>query len=142
MAASVNYQMDMDQGASDVVDDGILSAFHIIYNYALGPGTLTGKALYARWDISTTIQDAATQDGWYVEPSYRMPTYFGDVGVYARYESLDYFKKTQQRFGRWETGLNYWPHENVVLKFDYFWKRPTDGSANQKGFDLGMGYQF
>ena len=142
VAASVNYQMDMDQGASDVVDDGILSAFHIIYNYALGPGTLTGKALYARWDISTTIQDAATQDGWYVEPSYRIPTYIGDVGVYARYESLDYFKKTQQRFGRWETGLNYWPHENVVLKFDYFWKRPTDGSANQKGFDLGMGYQF
>ncbi len=142
VAASVNYQTNLGQGSTNAIGDGVLSSFYAIYNLPLGPGTLTGKALYARWDISTTIVDAATQDGWYVEPSYRIPTDIGDVGVYARYEQLEYFKNNEIRFGRWETGLNYWPHENVVLKADYFQRHPTDGSATQTGFDLGLGYQF
>lgn len=142
LAANFNYQIDMDQGASDQMGDGVLSEFHAIYSHAIGPGTLTGKALYSRWDISSTIQGASTQDGWYVEPSYRLPTFLGDIGAYGRYQELSYYKSKARRFGKWELGFNYWPHENVVLKFDYFEKNPTDGSVKQTGFDIGMGYQF
>lgn len=142
LAANFNYQMDMDQGASDVMGDGVLSEFHAIYSHALGPGSISARALYARWDISTSIQGANTQYGWYLEPGYRVPTYIGDIGVYGRYQELAYYKSKQRNFGKWELGLNYWPHENVVVKFDYFEKNPTDGSSKQTGFDIGLGYQF
>ncbi|BCG64036.1 MAG: hypothetical protein methR_P1801 [Methyloprofundus sp.] len=142
VAANFNYQTDLDQGASDTMGDAVLSEFHAIYSHTLGPGTIMGKALYARWDISTTIDDAHTQDGWYLEPSYRVPTIIGDIGVYGRYEELKYYNKKQRSFGKWELGFNYWIHQNVVFKFDYFEKNSTDGSAKQTGFDLGMGYQF
>jgi len=142
LTANFNYQTDMDQGLTDDINEGVLSEFHMIYNRKMGIGTFGARALYARWDISTNIQGATTQTGWYAEPSYRIPTFIGDVGAYGRYQELRYYKSKQVNFGKWEVGINYWPHENIVLKFDYFEKNPTDGTAKQTGVDLGMGYQF
>jgi len=142
VALNVNYQVDMSQEASDDVNGGVLTEAHLIYNYAVGPGTLTAKALYSRWDIDTTIKDAAHQEGWYVEPSYRQATPIGDIGGYARYEELTYYKGSKQHFDRWELGFNYWIHENVVLKFDYFQKYTTGKEFKQTGIDLGLGYSF
>ncbi|NOQ63991.1 MAG: porin, partial [Methyloprofundus sp.] len=129
LAANFNYQMDMDQGVGHTMGGGVLSEFHAIYSHALGPGTAMAKALYSRWDISkSAYSGAGTQYGWYIEPSYRIPTFLGDVGAYGRYQQLAYYKNSKRTFGKWELGLNYWPHENVVVKFDYFEKNPTDGS--------------
>jgi hypothetical protein len=143
VALNVNYQMDMDQEASSDINGGVLTELHAIYSYPVGPGKLTGKALYSRWDIDTTIQSAAHQSGWYVEPSYRLPTPIGDIGVYSRYEELTYSKKLAQvHFNKWELGFNYWVLQNVVLKFDYFQKHTTGKEFKQTGFDLGIGYSF
>jgi hypothetical protein len=40
-------------------------------------------------------------------------------------------------------GFNWWPHNNLVFKFDYQWE-DADGNVDalRDGFNLGMGYQF
>lgn len=143
LALNVNYQMDMDQEASDDVNGGVLTELHGIYSHSIGPGKASFRGLYTRWDIDTTIQSAKHQDGWFVEPSYRQPTPIGDIGVYSRYEELTYSKKLAKvHFNKWELGFNYWVHQNVVLKFDYFQKHTAGKEFKQTGFDLGIGYQF
>lgn len=143
LALNVNYQVDMDQEEGNDMNGGVLTELHAIYGIPVGPGRLTAKALYARWDIDTTIQSAAHQDGWFIEPSYRQPTPIGDMGVYSRYEELTYSKNLSQvHFNKWELGFNYWLHQNVVLKFDYFQKHTVGKEFKQTGFDLGIGYQF
>ena len=66
----------------------------------------------------------------------------GDLGVYSRYEHLDGTRE-RDRFKQWEMGFNYWPHEDVVVKFDYRNnKNRTDGDRDFEGIDIGLGYQF
>jgi hypothetical protein len=36
-------------------------------------------------------------------------------------------------------GVNFWPHEDVVIKADI---QQQDGIINDDGFNLGVGYQF
>jgi hypothetical protein len=144
LATSLIWEANMSQSTPGVdVGGGFLTEFHAIYSRQLGPGLLQGKALYSRWDIDTSIADAGSQWGWYIEPAYRMPTPVGDVGVYGRYQQLDYFKKTRQQLARYEGGVNWWLHDNVVFKADYFYE---DGQSvdrtNIQGFDFGIGYQF
>jgi hypothetical protein len=40
--------------------------------------------------------------------------------------------------------VNYWPHEDVVLKADYQFQDggTGDGFTARDGFNLGVGYQF
>jgi hypothetical protein len=41
--------------------------------------------------------------------------------------------------------MNWWPNENVVLKFDYrdrSYDLPGQQGRNFTGFDLGLGYSF
>ena len=38
-----------------------------------------------------------------------------------------------------DLGFNYWPHENVVVKFDI---QRQSGTANDNGYNLGVGYMF
>ena len=143
LASTVIYEVDMAQSTNVDVGSGTLFEAHAIYSHALGPGTFTGKALYSRWDINVhNNHEASNQYGWYLEPSYRFPTSMGDLGIYGRYQSLAYFNKTAIRQDIWETGVNWWLHENVVLKGNYIYFHNQDGSANESGFDLGIGYQF
>ena len=37
-------------------------------------------------------------------------------------------------------GINYWPHEDVVIKADYQMQNAAAGDKD--GFNLGVGYQF
>ena len=84
------------------------------------------------------------QSGWYIEPSYRFGTSNSEWGVYARHADVD-GARAQDKFTQLELGANYWPVDNVVLKFDI---RRRDhelaGEAGRDfdGFDLGVGYQF
>jgi hypothetical protein len=144
LSASLIWEANMSQSSSDVdVGGGFLSEVHAIYSHKLGPGLLQGRALYSRWDIDSSIADADSQWGWYIEPAYRLPTSIGDIGIYGRYEKLDYYKKTKQELARYEGGVNWWLHEHVVFKADYFYEDGQSGDrANIQGFDFGIGYQF
>jgi len=144
LASTLIYQADLAQSdASVMVGSGTLYEAHAIYSHAFGPGTFTGKALYSRWDINgLNNSKAANQYGWYVEPSYRFPTVIGDIGLYGRFQSLEYFSKSAKKSNIWEAGANWWPHENVVLKGNYIYTDRQDGSPSESGFDLGIGYQF
>lgn len=160
LAASFQYQSDISQESGDNIDDAYLSEFHVAYSHrAFGL-----RALYARWDIdtddvTTTTVDPATmeetetvgdpvkdadydeQEGWYIEPSYKITN---DFGVFARYEDVE-GGRSRDEFDQWVVGFNYWVHENVVLKADYMDREHDNDSDEPRdfdGFNLGFGYQF
>jgi hypothetical protein len=91
--------------------------------------------------VSAASSGADEQSGWYIEPSYKP---WEKLGLYTRYEDLEGARGRDQ-FNQWEVGLNYWPHEDVVLKADLR-RRDHDLSAESgrdfDAFDLGIGYQF
>lgn len=140
LAASYQYQADPSQRPSDGLDSGRLFSAHAIYQ----TGDFALRALYAGWSFDGAAIEAAGDDdqtGWFVEPSYRLSDRWG---VYARYEDVEAARDVDQ-FTEWEAGFNFWPVENVVLKFDYR-TRDHDLAAlagdDFDGFDLGLGYQF
>jgi len=151
---SGQYQADVTGTDDDYDIDAVLFEGHVDYRHNSGLGL---RALYARWDygddngLDPAIYNADNLAGWYVEPSYRfnIGTYrWGDMGVFARYSSWDERNGISSAF-RYEefeqlvVGLNWWPHHNVVFKFDYQWEdadAPVD--TIRDGFNLGVGYQF
>lgn len=140
LEASFNYQDDPSQQSGDGLDDGLLLTTHAIWNM----GDFQLRALYGRWDFSGAAVEAAgadEQEGWYIEPSYKLTE---NWGIYTRYEDID-AARSQDKFSQWEAGVNFWPHPDVVLKAD-FRTRDHDLAAEEgrdfDGFDLGIGYQF
>jgi len=140
LAASVNYQSDASQVGGDGLDSGLLFETHVVY----GKGPFALRALYAEWDFDGTAvaaADADRQTGWYIEPGFRVRH---DLGVYTRYEDVE-GARSQDRFNQWEVGVNYWPHEDVVLKADYRSRDHaliSEAGRDFDAFDLGIGYQF
>ena len=159
IGVSGQYQRDFT-GASDLFDiPATLFEGHIDYKHTSGLGL---RALYARWDIDGdnlpvpgADPDAIDADelvGWYVEPAYRFKAplnLWGEVGVFVRYAEWD--ERNQlggaafkyERYSSVTTGINWWPHENVVFKFDYQ-DEDADGPVDRvlDGINLGIGYQF
>jgi len=139
-ALTLHYQFDPSQAADDGLDSGSLLEAHVNYQRA-GFGL---RALYARWDFSGEAVEAAGADkqtGWYIEPSYRLNS---KVGLYTRFEQID-ATRDQDKFDQWEFGLNWWPAENVVIKFDYRDRsHDLDGERGRDftGIDIGLGYSF
>ncbi len=136
VAASYQIQDDITQGVLDA--SASLFTAHAVYN----SGKLGLKALYAIWNIDSNEADVTGRDqqsGYYIEPSYRMNDQWG---FFIRYDawnnnaglSSSDTEKTQSNFG-----VNYWPHENVVFKFDI---ENRSGAQDGKGFNLGVGYMF
>ncbi len=107
------------------------------------------RALYARWHLDRAASVVALgrdrQYGWYVEPSYKIGTKAGDVGVFGRYEAWNTqagLKGAGTRHAVTTAGLNYWPHPDVVFKVDYQFDNPPAGVADDDRINLGVGYQF
>ncbi len=140
VAASANYQSDPSQVGNDGLDSGLLLEAHV--DYRKGPFGL--RALYAEWDFDGSAVEAAgvnEQKGWYIEPSYKP---LNNVGVYVRYEDIE-GARTRDMFDQWELGMNFWPHEDVVIKADYRSRDhdlAVDAGRDFDAFDLGIGYQF
>lgn len=138
LAATLQYQQDLAQSAVDVdTADATLIEVHAVYSVA----NFTVKGLYATWDISGNEAKTLGRDeqtGWYIEPSYRFNE---KVGAFARYAEYDNNAGidggTQENVAT--IGVNYYLHENVVLKADF---EDYSGNSNQNGFNLGIGYQF
>ena len=141
LAATVQHQGDMTQ--SDSFTDGaegLLTETHLVYNR--GPFGL--RALYAMWDIDGAEAKALgrdEQEGWYIEPSYRINSSWG---LFARRSSWDNEAGAggDSEFKQTDIGVNYWPHQRVVIKFDWMNMDAPTGQADEDGFNLGVGYQF
>ncbi len=149
---SGQYQSDMT-GTADAFDvDATLFEGHADYKHSSGLGL---RALYARWDMDVPTGITFTQDsidGWYIEPAYRFRSpgvIPGELGVFARYAEWDARGQgtvpngTYVQYESWNTGINWWPHPDVVFKFDYQ-NESGDNRAEviSDGFNLGLGYQF
>lgn len=140
LGAAYQYQSDPSQIGGDGLDSGRLLTAHAVYQI----DDFSLKALYGAWRFDGVAVEAAgadRQDGWFVEPAYRLSPRWG---VYARYEEVDAARAADQ-FSQVEAGFNFWPHPDVVLKFDYR-QRDFDGLAmagqDFDGVDLGLGFQF
>jgi hypothetical protein len=138
LAVTLQYQTDLTQSTIGTDDaSAILFQAHAIYQV----DNFTVRALYASWDIDGDKAKALGRDeqtGWYIEPSYM---FNAEVGAFARYaeynneaglSSSDAVESTS-------VGINYYLHENVVLKADI---EELGGSKDSTGFNLGFGYQF
>lgn len=135
LAASYQVQSDVTQGAFGA--DANLITAHAAYN----SGHFGLRALYASWSIDGLEAEAVgrdTQEGFYVEPSYRINESFG---LFARYNAWDNNAGDSDETEKRQTniGLNYWPHEDVVFKLDV---ENRTGAQDGSGFNLGVGYQF
>jgi len=143
VGGTLYYQHDMSQEGGDGLGKGLLTSTHAILNR--GPFSL--RALWAQWHFhgdAVKAADADRQTGWYVEPSYRFRTDFGDLGLYSRYEDVR-GARLQDRFDQWELGMNFWPIDNVVFKVDYrdrSFDEESEHGRDFTGVDLGVGYQF
>jgi len=137
LATTVQYQTDIKQGTASEKADATLLEAHAIYQI----NNFTVRALYARWDINGDEAKALGRDkqmGWYVEPSYAVNK---KIGVFARYAEYDNNAGDSDSTAveSKSVGVNYYLHENVVLKADY---ENLGGAKDSKGFNLGFGYQF
>lgn len=134
LAATVQSQGDMTQTRTDNIDGGTLFETHAVYQ-----GEHVGvRALYASWDIDGDGAGTADeQEGYYVEGSYRLTDSFG---VFARQSVWSLDTAAPEDNEQTDVGFNYWPHPNVVIKFDV--QRQNDAAGDVDGFNLGIGYQF
>jgi len=143
LTAFANYQNDI---APDNTEDNsalLLGGSAVYQNGGFGL-----RALIAHWDIqgqSFEDNDADSQWGAYIEPSYRWS--FGDqaVGVFGRYSHYEFARGAGNsrggEFDEFTVGVNYWPIANVVLKADYTLIE-QDGEEDNETFNFGIGYSF
>lgn len=139
LAGSIQYQTDITQGQGILTDDdaaAFLYELHAIYNYE----DFSIRALAAGWDIDNDDFEANDSDspfGWYIEPSYKITE---NLGIFGRYSDIDPARgdRPTQLTERYDVGVNYWLHPQVVLKADY-----SDNKENgSDSFNLGVGWQF
>ncbi|MEQ1592930.1 MAG: porin [Thiobacillaceae bacterium] len=139
VAATLQYQSDFTQGTDPNAGSAWLGETHAVLNR----GPFTVKALYAQWNLNgagPASVGANKQNGWYIEPSYKLSEQWG---VFARYnlwdnQAGDNISSKMKQIG---AGVNWWLHPDVVVKADYQ-QQDNDNGENQNGFNLGIGYQF
>ena len=140
LATSLQYQSDITEGSNAPTNEATLLSFHGDYKHRSGFGL---RALYARWDIDN-VMEAGTeddeQDGFYIEPSYRFPISFGEVGIFGRYQQLDLANDREEQ--SYVAGIQWWPVNQVVFKFDYEDREDEDANTSQNIYSLGMGFSF
>lgn len=140
LAAAVQRQTDVTQSTDPTA--GAATLIEADATWQQGPFAL--RALYATWDLDGSgpaSVGADEQTGWYVEPSYKLNPKWG---VFARHSNWDNQagSSADTEYSQTDVGFNYWPHEDVVLKFDYQIQDAPAGSDEYDGVNLGIGYQF
>lgn len=139
LALSGQYQDDVTQGLGDRA-----RAFLWETHAVLQRGPFGLRALYAAWDIGGDQAKARGRDeqnGWYVEPSWRINDQWG---VFARYNRWDNTAgdSADSKFRQIDVGFNYWLSEQVVLKLDYMDKNGPTSAQDDHGVNAGVGFSF
>ena len=141
VGGSLNIQTDVTQGSGG---EDAVSAWMGEAHVDLRRGPWGLRALYAQWTLDGPGPEAYGADhqfGWYIEPSYQINE---QLGLFARYNQWNNQAGDSSFNGGKEqidVGVNWWPHEQVVVKADYQWQSNEDGK-NQSGVNLGVGYDF
>ncbi|MFK8027633.1 MAG: porin [Gammaproteobacteria bacterium] len=141
---ALQHQDDASQTGGDGLEDGFLYAAHLAYAGNVGGLGVGLRAYYAEWDFDGDAVEAADDDeqkGWYIEPSIKP---IENVGFFVRYEDVEGARERDE-FDQWSLGVNWWLHENVVLKADYQDREHDEESEEDrdfKGYNLGIGWQF
>jgi len=140
VAATLQHQSDITQGEDPDAGSANLYEAHVVWS----PGPFGLRALYAQWDLDgrgPASVGADEQTGWYLEPSFKINP---QLGLFGRYSSWDNQAgdDSDSEYNQWNLGLNYWPHQDVVLKVDYQNQESPAGKDEFDGLNLGIGYQF
>ncbi len=139
LGLTAQYQEDITQSQDATAGSATLLETHAV----LQRGAFGLRALYATWDLEGSgpaAQGYDEQTGWYVEPSFRINENFG---VFARYNEWDNQAgdALDSEYDQIDLGVNWWPHQDVVVKLDYQMQdKPAGGELD--GFNVGLGYQF
>lgn len=136
LSASVFHQADMTQALGIDSGAGTLMEVHAVWN----SGPFSARALYASWQFAGDIAQAQgkdTQDGYYLEGGYQFAPQWGTFLRYGVWDTGGLAAETA--VSQTTAGINYWPHPNVVLKFDV---QSQGKTGNNDGFSLGIGYAF
>lgn len=137
LAASVQLQEEITQGAAADSSSATLAELHAIYQIA----NFSVRALYAEWSIDGAGFEASgrdSQQGWYVEPSYKFTEKFGAFVRFSHWNNsagLDAVDANEVT----DIGINYWLHERVVLKADY---QDAGDYNDNDSLNLGLGWSF
>ncbi len=136
LGLAVQHQDDISQG----LGTDKASAFFWETHFAYQIEQFALRGLYASWDIDGKGASAFGRDeqnGWYMEPSYRLTP---KLGVFARYSEWDNSagSNVDTEVEEISLGLNYWLVENVVLKVDLADQTNGDGDS----VNLGVGWSF
>ncbi len=140
IGAAIQQQANVTQSTDATAGGATLVSAHM--DWQVSQFRLRG--VYASWDLSgsgPTSVGANTQRGWYLEPSWKFNPKFG---VFTRTSQWDnqVNSGTDTQYNQFDIGFNYWPHEDVVLKFDYQNQSTPAGKNEFDGINLGIGYQF
>ena len=139
LAATVQYQENITQ-STDPDASATLFETHAVWQR--GPFGL--RALYATWNVDGEGAKSVGKDeqtGYYIEPSFKFSE---RLGVFARYNQWDNAAgdDSDSEYSQVDVGINFWPHEQVVIKADYQDQDAPEGSNEFDGFNLGIGYHF
>jgi predicted porin len=144
IGGSLNYQLDATQGSETNFSDEAVSAWMGEGHIDLKQGKWGLRALYAQWNMDgegPKSFGADRQFGWYVEPSYQLTDTVGFFARYNQWNNQAGDSASQSGKEQVDVGVNWYPHEQVVLKADYQWQSNDDGK-DQNGINLGLGYDF
>ena len=144
VAASAQYQQDITQGGFSEQVSATLFTVHT--DIRKGPWGF--RALYGQWDLDGSTPESMGRDeqfGWYVEPAYYLESLCGLWGFFARYNVYDNTAggSSDTEVTQFDVGVNFWPHEQVVLKGDIQTTRdPSVTPKQDTSFNLGVGVMF
>lgn len=143
LAATFMYQDDLAQANGGAA---AASATLIETHAAISKGPFGLRALYAQWDLDGAGPATGAspgrdkQLGWYLEPSFKLSQKLGAFARYAEWDNNAGSARTvNAKKDQTNVGVNFWPQENVVLKFDV---QQQGNNGSDDGFNLGVGYMF
>ena len=143
VSGSAQYQNDITQSELDESIDAVL----LSSNLDVRKGGFGLRALYAHWNLGGQAPKASgrdVQEGWYVEPAYYLGTPVGEVGFFARFNQFDNESgdSIDSEYEQIDVGVNYWPHQNVVLKADVAFVDAPGEEKDDDILNLGVGFSF
>lgn len=143
LGVSGQYQNDITQRTVEEDVSALLLSSHL----DLRKGPFGFRALYAHWDLDgdTPKENGRDeQEGWFVEPGYYISSPIGEWGIFGRYSRFDNESgdSTDSEYQQIDTGINYWPHPQVVLKADMAFIDAPTGEENDNILNLGIGFTY
>ncbi len=139
---SASYLTQSDAGQGTIANLGAANLLSTALSWQVAKFQL--RAVYAAWNIDGSAPAAIgadKQNGWYVEPSYKITSKFGLFARQNQWDNQAGNATSNSAKKQTDVGFNYWPHEDVVFKLHYQTQSNADGK-NQNGFNMGIGYQF